>query len=981
MDTPDPNAMPEAEAVAGPERNRAWRCLEELEGDPELLARLEREFAVPPGLADTLGRRDFLRLLGGTLGLAGAAGLGGCTVQPRGKIVPYVRQPEEIIPGKPLFYASALEFAGFGRGVLVETHEGRPTKIEGNPEHPASLGATSLFEQAAILDLYNPARSTGLLRRGETALWGTFLGELQTALAGLGPGGEGLHLLTGTVTSPAFAMLWRDLAERYPGARWHAYEPLNADAAFAASAQAFGRPLCPQPRFGKARCVVSFGADFLFALPGSLRYARDFLAARFPPEKAEAGPANRLHVLESVPTITGTFADERRAVRHSEMIGYASALAARFGIAGVGAVPEEAREWAERVAEDLRSGGGGLVLAGMEQLPSVHALAQAINAALGEGDALQWSDPVAASPVEQGQSLRELAEALHGGGVRVLLMLGGGNWARTAPGDLDFSAAIRRAGLSVYCGLYHDDTGRQADWHVPQAHPLEAWGDTRAFDGTASLMQPMIEPLYGGRSVLEVLDTAAHFPGRSSREIVRDYWMRERGLDENAWRRALHDGVIPGTAAPLHPPPAGRPLELKPPVEEQAAGTLELLFTPDGSLWDGRHAENAWLQELPRPITTLSWGNALLLAPATARRLGVATGDGLRLRNGERVLEGPALVQPGMAEETLALSLGGGLWEAGRKGKGGESGVDAYPMRAAAQPWVCRVSLEKTGRREMPLRTQQHHLMHGRDLLRAGTVAELEKRYPPREPLPTFYDLTATMTDGHAWAMSIDLGRCIGCNACVVACQAENNIPVVGRGEVERGREMHWIRIDSYYFGSPDAPWIAHQPVPCMHCELAPCEPVCPVAATVHDHGGLNLQVYNRCIGTRYCSNNCPYKVRRFNFFRYAEQNAREPLLLMANPDVTVRARGVMEKCTYCVQRISAARQQASVEERPIRDGEVTPACAQACPTETIVFGNLADAESRIARRKRSPLDYSLLEDQNTRPRTTYLPRRLNPLS
>ncbi len=953
------------------ESGPGWRCLEELAGGAEFQELLEREFAVPPDATDGMGRRDFLRLLGGTLGLAGLAGLGGCTVRPRGKIVPYVQQPEQIVPGKPLYYASALEFGGFGRGVLVETHEGRPTKIEGNPGHPASLGATSLFEQAAILDLYNPARSTGLLKKGEAATWPAFQGELLAALGRLPPGGAGLHLLTGMVTSPTFAAQWQELTRRYPEARWHTYEPLNRDAEFVATTQAFGRPLNPQYRFDKARVVVSFGADFLFAMPGSVRYAHDLMARR------EQKGMSRLYAVESVPTITGTFADERCAVGHTGIADYASALAARLGLAAPSG-SAEAAAWAARVGEDLRAGGGGVIIAGMEQPPEVHALIYAMNAALEENGAVGWMEPVEANPMNQAQSLRDLAEALHEDKVRVLLMLGGGNWARTAPGDLRFSEAMRRAELSVYCGLYHDDTARAATWHIPQAHALEAWGDTRAFDGTASIVQPMIEPLYGGRSVLEILDAVARPPGRSSGEIVREHWMK----DEAEWRRALHDGVVRDTTAPWQ----GMPNRVGAPgVKETlqavtaSASSLELVFTPDGSLWDGRYAENVWLQELPRPISKLSWENALLISPVSAGRLGLTTGDEVRLRNQSgSVLEAPVLVQPGMAEGTVAIALGGGLWKSSGKDKGG---TDAYPFRTSAEPWRCAVSLEKTGRRSEIAMTQHHHLVAGRDLLRIGTLAELEARYPTRqEPPPTLFNLTETMTDGNAWAMSIDLSRCIACNACMMACQAENNIPSVGREEVMRGREMHWIRIDSYYFGSPDAPVIAHQPVPCMHCELAPCEPVCPVAATVHDHGGLNLQIYNRCIGTRYCSNNCPYKVRRFNFFRYAEQNAREPLLLMANPDVTVRARGVMEKCTYCVQRISEARIRSSIENRAIRDGEVTPACAQVCPTGVIVFGNRNDPESRVAKRKQSPLDYALLEELNTRPRTTYLARVRNPL-
>lgn len=992
--TPSPPSQREKGKISPP----AWRSLEELAGGEGVTELLGREFAVPPDETDTaagLRRRDFLKLVGGTLGLAGLSGLSGCTVRPRGKIVPYVDQPEQIIPGKPLFYATALEFRGYGRGVLVETHEGRPTKVEGNPTHPATLGATSIFEQAALFDLYNPARSNSILKEGELSSWNACLGELQIALEKLPEDGAGLCLLTETITSPTFADQWKTLSERYPAARWYRYEPLHDEQAQGVAREVFGAERELVYHFDKAKTIVSFDSDFLFGLPGSVRYARDLMAGR---ESATPGGMSRIYALEAVPTITGCYADERKPVRYNDIIQYVIALAEEIGTAPSleGLAPgADARNWARRVAADLKRGEPALFVAGESQPGDVHRLVHELNRRLGsyQNGVIDVIDTVRGTP--KSGSLGELAEAANAGSVTILLMLGG-NWVRTAPADTRFEEALAHIPLTIHSGLYVEETALASRWHIPQAHPFEVWGDTRAFDGTASIIQPLIEPLFGGRSVTEIFDCVVNFPGRPSQKIIKSYWML-RGMDEDEWRRALHDGVVAGSKSQ---PTGGSVTQasMAGSREGSPAGELDLLFVPDGSLWDGRYGRNSWLQELPRPITKLSWENAFLISPATAAEHEVTTGSIIEVREVRatdgRALTGMVLVQPGVAAGTIAVSLGSGSWPVKEEGgyfqtrvfrpKGREVeclGINAYPLRTSHSQWRVPVSLVKQGGERKPLTTQHHHLVHGRDLLRVGSLQQLEKLYsaPEEKSPPTLYNLTEQMTDGYAWAMSIDLSRCIACNACMVACQAENNIPPVGWEEVSRGREMHWIRLDSYYFGDENEPFIASQPMACMHCETAPCELVCPVEATLHDHEGLNVQVYNRCIGTRYCSNNCPYKVRRFNFFRYAEENAREPLQLMANPDVTIRARGVMEKCTYCVQRISAARIRASIENRPIRDGEVIPACAQVCPTETIIFGNINDPASRVAARKRERFDYVLLREQGTHPRTSYLPRVINP--
>jgi len=788
--------------------------------------------------------------------------------------------------------------------------------------------------------------------------------------------------------------------KKYPAAQWHQYEPLNRDAEFEGARQAFGKFVETQYHFDQAQVVVSFGADFLFALPGSVRYARDWMAGRNIREGHVA--MNRLYVLDPVPTITGVSADERRAIAVTGpdgITGHAAALAKQLGVAvsTPGWKPSlEAEAWAATVAGNLKnSPAQSLVIAGAAMPAELHALVHAINGELGNfGVTITHGEPVEVAPVNHTESLTALAESLEAGKVAVLLMLGG-NWAHTAPADLEMETLIRQVPLSVALGLYRNETAEAARWHIPQAHPLEAWSDARAFDGTASLAQPLIEPLFGGRTLHELLDCVAYFPGRHAHDIIKKYWTTDGGLDEESWRRALHDGVVANTAAAVQTPTLLPSLAVT--LEAKAAQRVELVFAPDYGVWDGRFEENAWLQELPRPISRLSWENALLLSPATAQEQQLATGDVVQIKAIDgRVIRGAALVQPGMADGVLSVTLGcgsrlePGVWFKGVTPAGDpvqfqktaqNAGIDAYPLRTSTEPWRRQVTLEKTGERHELVTTQAHHHVNSPDLMRIKPLSSLTPvQKISRSEEPTIYNLTRTATDGLAWGMVVDLTRCIGCNACAAACQAENNIPPVGRREVGRGHEMHWLRVDSYYFDDNARPSIAFQPMPCMHCETAPCELVCPVAATVHDHEGLNVQVYNRCIGTRYCSNNCPYKVRRFNFFNYPKPESKEPLLLAQNPNVTVRTRGVMEKCTYCVQRITAGRISAEVEKRAIRDGEIVPACAQACPTEAIIFGDLNDPQSRVAKLKRTALNYALLGELNTHPRTTYLMRITNPL-
>jgi molybdopterin-containing oxidoreductase family iron-sulfur binding subunit len=956
--------------LAAGEAPATWRSLEELAGSPDFEERLAREF---PQLASAwqpgMSRRRFLQLMGASLALAGVAA---CAPRAADKIVPYVRQPEDLVPGRPRFYATALTQGGYARGVLVESHEGRPTKLEGNPDHPASLGATDAIMQAAILGLYDPDRSQAILGQGAIATTSELETALTTAVRRAGPAGR-LRILTEGVTSPTLARLLQAVLARFPGARWHQYGPVNRDQVLAGARLAFGQPLEPRYHLDRADVILALDSDFLADEPGSLAYARAFADARR--VRARQPRMGRLYVAECTPGLAGAMADHRLALAPAELDALARAVARAVGVAAPG--PELAKEapWVAAVAADLLANRGrGLVLAGPHQPAHVHALAHAMNAALGNaGATVGYLPSPLATPEDQGASLAALAADIGAGAVDALLILGA-NPVYHAPGGLDFADLVARVPFTLHHGPYVDETAKVATWHVPATHELEAWGDALAFDGTPGIQQPLIAPLYHGVSAIELLSQLLGPGTPDAQAQVQATWrgrLPAGGFDAT-WHEAVRAGVIAGVA-PAALLPAARPPALPPLPAPQG---LVALFRPDPYLWDGRHANNGWLQELPRPLTKLTWDNAALVAPATAQRLGLASGELVALTLGGRHVQAPVWVLPGQPEDVVTLPLGYGREACGRVGGG--VGFDAYRLRPAAAPWHAPgLVLARTGGRVALAVTQEHHAMEGRDLVRTRHPAEASRSAPPPEHAPL--SLLPEWPQGqHRWAMCIDLNACIGCNACVAACQAENNIPVVGKDQVAAGREMHWLRVDRYYEGDPAAPETRFQPVPCMHCEKAPCELVCPTAATVHSDEGLNEMVYNRCIGTRDCSNNCPYKVRRFNFLQYADTRT-EALKPLRNPDVTVRERGVMEKCTYCVQRINHARVDAEVEGRPIRDGELQTACQQACPTRAIVFGDLADAHSAVSQLKAEPQDYALLEDLNTRPRTTYLPRYHHP--
>jgi molybdopterin-containing oxidoreductase family iron-sulfur binding subunit len=995
--------------ASGPEY---WRCLEELADRAEFKALVSRE--LPRHAAawmDAMDRREFLKLMGASMALAGLSGcLSSAPAPPDEKIVPYVDQPEAIVPGKPLYFATAIPLQGFGRGVLVESHMGRPTKVEGNPQHPASLGASDAITQASLLGLYDPDRSHVISNAGRISTWDGFFSALNAELeAQRLSQGAGLRILTETVTSPTLAQQLKQLLVKFPKAKWHQYEAAGRDSVYEGARLAFGEAVETLYRLDRADVILSIDADFLFHGPAAVRYARDFADKR----RVDGPPSemNRFYAVESTPTVTGANADHRLALAPRAIEILARMLARGLGVrvaAENSAVLDRREKWFGALIRDLQNHRGrSVIIAGDQQPPIVHALVHAMNDSLGNvGQTLFYTDAIAANPGNHLDSLRELVRDMEANAVQVLIILGG-NPAYSAPADLDFAGHLVKSNFNVHLSLYDDETSAVCHWHIPEAHYLESWSDVRAFDGTATVLQPLIAPLYGGRTAHEVLAAVAGQSDRSSYDLVRDYWSRQKSEKdfEAMWRSALHDGVVGETSftaktvrlkaiASLDSPISALTGETKAPAVE-SDNNLEFIFRPDPTILDGCFANNGWLQELPKPLTKLTWDNAVMMSPTTAEKFGInykvgTTGgehgtvyaDVVELEYQGRRIRGPAWIVPGQADDCVTIHLGYGRARAGRVGTG--VGFNANALRTVRAPWHgAGLRLHKIGAQYPLACTQFHHLMEGRHLMRAATIQDYRNNpnlvreiAGEEESAQSIYP--GFKYDGYAWGMSIDVNACIGCNACMVACEAENNGPVVGKKEVLRGREMHWIRIDRYYQGDVSNPQTYHQPVPCMQCENAPCELVCPVGATTHSHEGLNDMVYNRCVGTRYCSNNCPYKVRRFNFFLYSDFNT-ESLKPLRNPDVTVRSRGVMEKCTYCVQRINEAKISAEKEDRNVRDGEIVTACQQVCPTQAIVFGDVNDPQSRVSKLKAGSRNYGLLTDLNTKPRTTYQAKLRNP--
>jgi molybdopterin-containing oxidoreductase family iron-sulfur binding subunit len=977
-----------------------WRSLAQIEDLPEYRSGLEREF--PEGaseLPDGITRREMMRLVGASLSLAGLAG---CR-RPVEEIVPYVAAPEEIVPGIPRYYATTMPFRRSAYGVVVESHEGRPTKIEGNPAHPSTLGASSVRVQASMLGLYDPDRSQSITLNRARKSWNDFVtawGELSKAHAA--DSGAGLAILSESFSSPTLARLVSELRSRFPKLQWATYDAVSDENRLAGLRQATGRDIDLMLRLDRASVILCLDADPLLTDPETIRHARGFADGRRAGAVSTAtSTMNRLYAVEGVYSLTGAMADHRLRLDSRHIAAFVAALAARLGAPGAssqaGDVPGVDPRWIDAVAKDLQANRGtGLIIAGERQPASVHAGVCALNAHLGNtGKTVSYYETKDAA-LPSVRSLTSLVSAMTGGAVQTLVILGG-NPVFDAPADLDFKSAMAKVPHTIALGHTVDETSSSAEWHIPCAHYLESWGDARAVGGTLSVVQPLILPLFGGRTPIEVLGLMVGDKDRPGYDIVRDTWKPILGEAEfdRKWNRVLHDGLLAGSElTEIVPDVKGMSFAELARDAESASG-LEIVFVPSPSLHDGRFANNGWLQELPDPLTKLTWDNPALLSPKTAERLGLANQELVRLDHAGRTLELPVWILPGMADGVVALTLGYGRQRAGRIGSG--VGFDTFKVRASkALGFDSGVGLSPLGRRHPLSATQDHGSMEGRPLVRESTVAEL--RSPKEEGSPKEEEGRAgalgvfetepkhfslwqehTYDQGHQWGMTIDLNSCIGCNACMTACQSENNVPVVGKTQVAKQREMHWIRVDRYFSGEPaGSPEVVFQPVPCMHCEDAPCEQVCPVAATVHDREGLNTMVYNRCIGTRYCSNNCPYKVRRFNFFNFTKDTP-DVLKLAMNPDVTVRARGVMEKCTYCTQRINRAKIDAKLAGRELRDGDVKTACQQACPASAIEFGDIRDKSSRVAKAKADPRNYSLLEELNTKPRTTYLAKVRNP--
>jgi molybdopterin-containing oxidoreductase family iron-sulfur binding subunit len=979
---------------------RFWKSLDELSGKESFDDFVRRRYpSQVHRLMDPPQRREFLKLMGASLALAG---VGSCTRQPTEKILPYARQPESALPGRPRFFATAMPWSTGAIGLLVESHEGRPTKVEGNPDHPASLGATDAIAQAAVLGLYDPDRSRTITHRGRIATWDEFLTDLKAALGAQQAGeGEFVRLLTPTVTSPTLARQCRGVLDVFGKAKWHQYEPINRDNARGGSAIAFGQDVAVQPRFDRAKVVVSLESDFLGSGPQCVRWIRDFTSGR--KVRADAREMNRLYVIESSPTATGAIADHRLSLRSSDILRFAHALAKAVGvrIASANASDPVIDRWAAAIANDLdKHRGASLVVVGETQHPIVHALAHSINAKLANvGETVRYTKAIEFEAIDQYDSVRRLGREMQAGKVQVVFIVGG-NPVYDAPVDSGFAAALAKVPFRVHLSMYEDETSELCDWHIPETHFLESWSDARAFDGTVSIVQPLIAPLYAGRSAHELLSAVVDKPTLTAYEIVREHWRKELAEDrgrsdaefEKMWRRALHDGVVAGTALPplnvtaaiFNPPPTG------------ITPGVEVSFRSDPTVWDGRFANNGWLQELPKPLTKHVWGNCAAMSAATADKLGVENEDVIEIEREGKTARAPVWIAAGHADDAITIGLGHGRTRAGSLGTG--VGSDVQALRVAASPWsFVATRISKTGEERELVSTQAHESMEGRDIVRVGTIDRFrenpkEATRPEHEPklgvgaseegakhAHENTSLNPELPRGdYAWGMVIDLNACTACGACVTACQSENNIPIVGADQVQRGREMHWLRVDRYFEGDAAAPRVHFQPIPCMQCENAPCEVVCPVGATTHSPEGLNEMTYNRCVGTRYCQNNCPYKVRRFNFYLYSDFMT-ESLKLQRNPDVSVRSRGVMEKCTYCVQRINRARITAEKEDRRIADGEVVTACQAVCPARAIEFGNVDDPKSAVAKLKSEPHNYGLLEELNTKPRTTYLARLRNP--
>ena len=985
------------EELKGTKGKKYWRSIDELAGTAEFQEAVEREFpAAAQEWVDPVSRRGFMKLMGASMALAGLAG---CAKQPDEPIYPYVKQPEDLVLGKPNYFATAHPFVSGAVPVLVKSDQYRPIKVDGNPEHAYNRGSSDVFTQGTLLDLYDPDRSQHVTYMGEPREWAEFAQGLRVK-AGESKDGTGIYLLSTTITSPTLARQWKAVQAAYPKAKLVQYDPAVAGTSLAGGTSV-------QYALSDVDVIVSLDADFLSgaAFPGFHKLTREYALRRKKPETL-----NRLYTIESTPTTTGMKAEHRLGLRASEIPAFAAALAQAVGASGVSAPSyswtAEQQKFLAALAKDLKAHAGkSAVIAGIDQDPSVASLALAINTALGNvGKTVTVSgEPVNPLPSDQIGDFKALVAEMNAGKVEWLVILNA-NPIYSSPSDTDFATAFNKVKVVAHLGNNLDETGQIAHWHIPAAHPFETWSDARSYDGTVSIVQPLIEPLYGGRTAHDVFQTLLNEPRQSAYEAVRETWKSTiKGDFETGWRKALHAGWIENTAFETGKSGGGTAQAKVPTPAPKDA--IEIIFRPDPNLYDGRWANVGWLQELPKPITNLSWDNAAIISGATLTKLGLEEDDIVELTVGDKKVKAPVIVAPGHPDNSVTVYLGYGREFAGRVGSG--YGFSAYSIRPTWAPFYATGSIKKVEGKWGLAITKSHYQDHrskmfggegngnssmetnealgDRGIIRYATLDEYranpgfanEGENHEKTNMGTSLFPNWTYKD-NAWGMSIDMNSCVGCNACILSCYAENNIPVVGKQQVRVGRNMQWLRIDTYFEGDLAAPRAHFQPMTCQHCENAPCEQVCPVGATVHSAEGLNDMVYNRCIGVRYCSNNCPYKVRRFNFLRFQDWETPQ-LKLLRNPEVTVRSRGVMEKCTYCVQRINTARIEAEKQNLPIRDGAIVTACEQACPTQAIIFGNANDPESRVAKLRAQQRNYSILAELNTRPRTTYLAAVRNP--
>ncbi|MEX2584872.1 MAG: TAT-variant-translocated molybdopterin oxidoreductase [Balneolaceae bacterium] len=999
--------------------NSYWKSLNELSKNEEYKKFAEREFPEDASeLTDQVSRRSFLRVMGASIALAGFAS---CR-RPVQKIMPFSQMPENIVQGEPLFYATAHPFQDVLNGLVVQNTDGRPTKLEGNEVHPASGGRSSIYDQAQILGLYDPDRSRAIRRDGEQATKEDFLSFAANHFSDTG---RRVVVISEANSSPTLQRLRGQFEEQFANGSWVTYEPFDEENELEGTRMAFGRRLRTVNHFGQADVVVALDSDLMnpYGHKNSVANARELTGRR----KVEStdDTLSRIYSVESTFTNTGSYADNRLRLKASEIAPFTFALAGRLSqsVAGLDAFSGFSNEfsshdWIDTLADDLLANrGGSVVTAGSNQPAAVHAAVAAINLALGnEGETVSWHDVPHLGETDQREALREVIREMGSGQVDTVILLGT-NPVWNAPADLGFGEALQRAETVIHLADYVDETSRVANWHINRAHFLEAWGDGRSFSGVRSVVQPQIQPLFGGWSELELMGTILNGEWANGYDLVQQTWQEFYTTNfENRWERVLHDGVDTADAfeAASASLASGFRQELAPHLDASGVSGIEITIKPDSTLFDGRYANNSWLQELPDPMTKITWDNVALMSPATARELGIATDRHLsdkeapvvRIEAGGEAIEIAAWVQPGHVDGSITLTAGYGRTGIGRVADG--VGVNTWPLRTSGALYAQAASVEVTGRSYEIACTQDHHSLEGRDMIREATIDEYRETpdFASYEKVhgyevPGLKESAAAGDGEHPvslfnprdfpdnqpqWGMAIDLNACFGCGVCTIACQAENNIPVVGKREVGRRRVMHWIRTDRYYEGSEENPRALHQPVPCMHCDLAPCEQVCPVAATTQSDDGMNQMAYNRCIGTRYCANNCPYKVRRFNFFNYSKEflaNGDEPeIVQMAmNPDVTVRFRGVMEKCTYCVQRVNRAKSKARLAtgSRKPADGAVQTACQQACPANAISFGDLTDQSSEVSRQKQNDRNYVMLEELSVRPRTSYLGKLSNP--